>query len=179
MFFIIPGPVIAAVTFPGVIVHEAAHLLFCRLRKVAVFDACFFRFGNPAGYVVHEPPKDFTSTLLICMGPFLLNTLLCVAICFPVMLPREVFGVHNGNLLMLWLGISIGMHAIPSTGDVSTLWHEGWAAAKRGNPLGILSLPLAGLIALVNAGRIIWLDAIYGAAVGIGLPMLLLNWLSA
>jgi len=51
MFFI-PGPVIAALTFPGVIVHEMAHQLFCRLFRVAVLDVCYFRFGNPAGYVI-------------------------------------------------------------------------------------------------------------------------------
>ena len=39
---IIPGWLIGLVTFPGVIVHEAAHLFFCKLRRVAVFDVCFF-----------------------------------------------------------------------------------------------------------------------------------------
>jgi len=53
MFFI-PGPVIAFLTFPGVIVHEAAHLFFCKLFKLQVYDVCFLRFGNPAGYVIHE-----------------------------------------------------------------------------------------------------------------------------
>ena len=52
--FIIPGVLVSAVTFPGVVVHEAAHMLFCRIRGVAVLDVCFFRFGNPAGYVVHD-----------------------------------------------------------------------------------------------------------------------------
>lgn len=36
MFFV-PGPVIAAVTFPGVIVHEAAHRFFCDLGGVPVY----------------------------------------------------------------------------------------------------------------------------------------------
>ena len=46
----IPGLLIALATFPGVIVHEAAHMLFCRLRGVAIFKVCFFRVGNPAGH---------------------------------------------------------------------------------------------------------------------------------
>lgn len=54
MFFI-PGELISILTFPGIIVHEFAHMLFCRIRKVAVFDACYFRVGNPAGFVIkHE-----------------------------------------------------------------------------------------------------------------------------
>jgi hypothetical protein len=40
MFFI-PGFVIAALTFPGVIIHEAGHLFFCRLFKLQVFDLLF------------------------------------------------------------------------------------------------------------------------------------------
>jgi hypothetical protein len=52
MFFI-PGPVIAAITFPGVILHETAHLFFCKLFKLQVYNVCYFRFGNPAGFVLH------------------------------------------------------------------------------------------------------------------------------
>ena len=76
MFFI-PGPVIAALTFPGVIIHEAGHLFFCRLFKLQVFDVCFFRFGNPAGYVVHQEIHDFRAQFFVSMGPFFANTLLC------------------------------------------------------------------------------------------------------
>ncbi|MBK7945022.1 MAG: DUF3267 domain-containing protein [Flavobacteriales bacterium] len=112
MFFI-PGFVIAAVTFPGVIVHEAAHMFFCRLRKVAVFEAVFFQFGDPAGYVTHERTEDFNSTFLISMGPFFINTLLCLLICFPAYLPMSFFHQSDPlNLLLMWLGLSIGMHAI-------------------------------------------------------------------
>ena len=80
MFFI-PGPVIAALTFPGVIVHEAAHLLFCRMFGLAVFDVCFFRFGNPAGYVLHEETDDFKKSFFVSMGPFFVNSFLCVLFC--------------------------------------------------------------------------------------------------
>ena len=62
---IIPGWIISILTFPGVIVHEAAHMLFCRMRGVAVLEACFFRFGNPAGYVVHDEINDFNSAFLV------------------------------------------------------------------------------------------------------------------
>lgn len=70
MFFI-PGFLITILTFPGVIVHELAHQIFCRICRVAVFDVCYFKFGNPAGYVVHEHPKNAYSQILIGIGPFL------------------------------------------------------------------------------------------------------------
>jgi hypothetical protein len=83
----IPGQLIAVVTFPGVIVHEAAHLLFCRWLKLAVLDVCFFQVGNPAGYVIHEPGKDFKSAFLVSMGPFFVNTVLCVLFCSAAFMP--------------------------------------------------------------------------------------------
>ena len=173
---IIPGFLISIATFPGVIVHEGAHLLFCRLRRVPVLDVCFFRVGNPAGYVVHGEPKDFTTSFLISVGPFLINSVVCILICFPAFLPVKVFG--RADLLsyfLIWLGVSIGMHAFPSTQDASVLWHQAGAAAKRLNPLAVVSFPLVILMYIVNFGRFFWLDAVYGAAIGLGLPLLVLE----
>ncbi len=101
MFFI-PGPVIAALTFPGVIIHEAGHLFFCRLFKLQVFDVCFF-----------------------------------------------------------------GMHAFPSTTDLSHLWADAPRLAKKGNLLAIVSLPLAAVLVVLNYARVIWADLGYGIAVGV------------
>jgi hypothetical protein len=183
----IPGVLIALATFPGVIVHESAHLLFCKLRRVAVFDVCFFRvppldkwFSTvPIGYVLHERPADFTSSFLISVGPFFINTLLCLFFCFPALFPIRM---HNHfdplSCFFLWLGISIGMHAFPSTGDARVLWQEAKSAAARWNPLAILSLPLVVLIVLANLGSFFWLDALYGIAIGLILPELVLKSLS-
>lgn len=172
----IPGWLIAMVTFPGVIVHEAAHMLFCRLRGVAILDVCFFRVGNPAGYVVHEPIEDFTTAFLVDVGPFFLNSLLGMVFCFPAFVPVRIFDRMDPLLfLMLWLGISIGMHAFPSNQDATALWQHAKVAAKRLNPLAILSLPLVLLIYIANLLSIIWFDALYGFAIGLGLPELVLK----
>ena len=174
--FIIPGFLISIATFPGVIVHEAAHMLFCKIRKVPVLDVCFFRFGNPAGYVVHGDIADFTSSFLVSIGPFILNSLLCIVICFPAYLPMQVFGVaHPLSYFLMWLGISIGMHAFPSTQDASNLWQQAKTAAKRGNLLAIISFPLVIVVFIINLLRVIWADLFYGLALGIGLPSLLLK----
>jgi hypothetical protein len=173
---IIPGFLIALVTFPGVIVHESAHLLFCKLRRVAVFDVCFFRMGNPSGYVIHETPRDFLSAFLISMGPFFLNSLLCFIICFPVFLPMRVFGIEDPmSYVLMWLGLSIGMHAFPSTGDASVLWTEARKAAAHWNPLAVISLPLVGVIYVANLLRFFWLDYLYGFLIGFLLPEFLLK----
>jgi hypothetical protein len=174
--FIIPGFLIAIVTFPGIFVHELGHVLLCRLRGVAVLEVCYLRFQNPPGYVIHEEVKDFTSAFLITVGPFLVNSLLCMLLCWPAFIRVRVFDMGDAlSYLLLWLGVSIGMHAFPSNQDASNLWHHACQAAKRLNPLAMISIPLVGLIFLANVLRFFWFDAIYGVGIGLGLPELLLN----
>lgn len=173
---IIPGWLIAMVTFPGVIVHEAAHMLFCRIRQVAVLDVCFIRIGNPSGYVIHEAAPDFTSHFLISVGPFIVNTVLCFVLCFPAFLRFRAFNMADPlSVLLLWLGISIGMHAFPSNQDASSLLKSAKVSIKKLHPLAIISFPLIGLIYIANLLRFFWFDYLYGAAIGLGLPEIILK----
>ncbi|HUY88966.1 MAG TPA: hypothetical protein VMV10_09550 [Pirellulales bacterium] len=175
MFFI-PGYVVATLTFPGVIVHEAAHMLFCKLRGVAVFDVCFFRSGNPSGYVVHEPPKDFLSAFLISIGPLFVNSLLCVFFCFPSSFTEKLGGRSDFlSGFLFWVGVSIGMHAFPSDLDVGNLWDQAKVAASRFNPLAIISFPLIVAICIANLLSVVWFDYFYGAFIGVYLPQQLLE----
>jgi hypothetical protein len=174
--FIIPGWLIAIVTFPGVIVHEAAHMLFCRLRRVAVLDVCFFRVGNPAGYVIHEDIEDFTTAFLVSVGPFLVNSLLCLVFCFPALGPMYLFGLRGPlSYFLIWLGVSLGMHAFPSPTDGSALWVQAKDAVRRFHPLAILSFPVVVLVYVAHFLKFFWIDAIYGFALGVGLPLLVLE----
>jgi hypothetical protein len=171
----IPGFVVAIITFPGVIVHEAAHMLFCKLRGVAVLDVCFFRIGNPVGYVLHEDIKEFGTAFLVSVGPFIINSLLCILICLPAFLPVRVFGVQNLLLyFLLWLGVSIGMHAFPSTGDARALYHHAKKAVASGNVFAIIGFPIVLLIYVANVASVFWADYLYGIAIGLGLPALFL-----
>jgi Putative zincin peptidase len=173
MFFI-PGEVISILTFPGIIVHEFAHMLFCKIRKVAVFDACYFRVGNPAGYVIHENTDNFTTTFLISMGPFIVNTILCLLICLPAYMPIKFFEIeHPLSYFLIWLGVSIGMHAIPSNQDASNVYELAKEKIKNKNILALVSFPLVGLIYIFNVLRMVWADLFYGVAIGIGIPSLI------
>ena len=178
----IPGWIIGVLTFPGIIVHEAAHLLFCRLRGLAVLDVRFFTMkaggmeGFAGGWVVTEEHHDFLTSLLVCMGPLLINSVLCVLFCFPSMVPLRIF--DRGDVLdyaFIWLGVSIGMHAFPSSGDAAVLWRQATKAAGGGNMLAILTMPLVGAIYVANFLSILWFDVIYAIALGFGLPMLVLE----
>lgn len=171
---IIPGFVISLLTFPGVIVHESAHLLFCRLFKLAVFDVKFFQLKNPAGYVVHEITDDFTPSFFVAMGPFLVNTVLCALFCSAAFLPVWELDVADPvPYFFYWLGLSIGMHAFPSSQDLMNVWHMAPAKAKSGNVLAILSFPLVAVLYVLNLLRVVWADLGYGVAVGILGPLAL------
>jgi hypothetical protein len=174
--FIIPGIVISIATFPGVIVHELAHLLMCKWRGVAVFDVCFFQFKNPSGYVIHEEPKDFTSAFAISFGPFLINSLLCIAICAPAIAPYSFFNVTDPlSMVLMWLGISIGAHAFPSNHDAKNVWQMAKVAAKSGNVLALISFPIVVVLFVANLLRFFWADFIYAFGIGFVLPGMLLK----
>ncbi|MFQ5602750.1 MAG: DUF3267 domain-containing protein [bacterium] len=171
----IPGEIVAALTFPGVIVHEVAHMLFCKLRKVAVLDVCFFQFDNPAGYVLHDEIEDFTTAFLVSIGPFLVNSLLCIVICFPAFVPVKIFGLNNPlSYVLIWLGVSIGMHAFPSNQDAQHLLHYAKKEIASLKPLAIISYPLVLVIYLANLLSFFWIDYLYGIGIGLGLPALIL-----
>jgi hypothetical protein len=178
MFFI-PGFLISLLTFPGVIVHEAAHQLFCRLQRVAVFDVCYIRIGNPAGYVVHEQTDDFRKTFFISMGPFFINSLLCVLFCSAAFMPVWELDVFDPlAYFFYWLGLSMGMNAFPSTHDLSHIWELAPAEAKKFNLLAVVSLPIIGVLYVLNFLRVIWADLGYGLAIGILGPIMIFKSIS-
>lgn len=174
MFFI-PGFLISIVTFPGVIVHELAHQVFCRIMDVPVFEVKYFQVKNPCGYVIHEPTSRPLANFIISIGPFLINTLLGCIILFPAAIEVVEFrSFHNPiSLLSAWLGISILMHAFPSTGDAQVLVASILKNKQVNLVAKILTAPVIGLIYLGAIGSIFWLDLGYALLVGMLLPRLI------
>ncbi len=170
----IPGFIITWLTFPGVMVHELAHKLFCEWTKTKVLEVCYFRFGNPAGYVAHELPSSVWRHVLIGIGPLFVNTVLgfCIGL-FAIPFMREHSGAGEFvKYAVLWLAVSIAVHSFPSTGDAQSIWGAIWS---KESPLSakVLGTPLVGLIYAGALGSIFWLDLIYGIGVVVGLPSLL------
>jgi hypothetical protein len=173
----IPGILITIVTFPGVIVHELAHQLFCRLYKVPVFEVVYFQAENPAGYVLHETADKKWQNIMISVGPFFVNTIVGALIALPASL--NFFEYDNPrwfDYILIYLGVSITMHAFPSTGDASSIWQS---MKEEDTPLWIkiIGYPVVGLIYLGAIGSFFWLDLVYGIGVAVGLPHLLINLL--
>lgn len=176
---IIPGFIISIATFPGVIVHELAHQLFCRLSKVAVIDVCYFRFGNPAGYVQHEVPKKASQNILIGIGPFIVNTIIGGMISMPAAIQIIKFRDYSNilHLFLTWLGVSIVMHSFPSIVDAKSIWDSVWK--KETSVLTkIIATPLVGLLFICSLGSIAWLDLIFGIGVALFIPNVLISLLA-
>lgn len=175
---LIPGVVISLATFPGVIVHELAHQLFCRLYKVPVFKVVYFQMDNPVGYVMHEQPREKWHGIMISVGPFIVNSIVGAIIALPAVIP--VFELNDAgplDILLMYLGISIAMHAFPSTGDAQSILQS--IREKDTKPLiKIIGYPIVGLIYLGTLGSFFWLDLLYGMAVAVGLPYLFISLLT-
>lgn len=182
MFFI-PGILIAIVTFPGVIVHELAHQIFCCLMKVPVLEVKYFQFENPCGYVVHESTDKPFANFIISTGPFFINTILGIIIVFPGMFLIHTFGLGSDLssqiiwLVSIWLGISILAHAFPSIGDANNMVESILKNSDINIFIKILTAPIIGLIYIGSIGSVIWLDFVYAVAVGSLVPLLVLRLL--
>lgn len=175
MFFV-PGIIVSVVTFPGVIIHELAHQIFCRLMRVPVYEVKYFQFSNPCGYVLHEATQDPLKTFLISTGPFLINTLIGMIILSPAAIDLIIFKDYSNplNLLLGWIGFSTLMHAFPSTGDAKVLVNNILKNKNVNVLVKLIVAPVIGLIYVGAIGSVVWLDAIYAAAIAMIIPNLFL-----
>jgi hypothetical protein len=165
------GQVITLLTFPGVMVHELAHMVCCLVTGTRVLKVRLFRLGNPAGYVMHEHPSGAWKTILIGTGPFFVNTLAGFLIAVSASLLRDggtttAVAVH---VALIWLAVSVAMHSFPSVGDARGIWGT---VRDRTCPIMVkmAAIPIAGFIYLGALGSMFWLDLVYAVGVTIGVP---------
>jgi hypothetical protein len=136
-------------------VHEWAHKKFCNWNGVKVNKVKYFTFGNPAGYVEHEPTVNFKQTFWISIGPLIINSILVIIFSF---LAFRVAVDPRWYWVFLWLAFSIGMHSFPSNHDMKNISNE---ILHGGHILYYLAFPLIWLIWIANFLRLFWFDAVY------------------
>jgi len=136
---------IGLLIFPGVVVHELGHKFFCDWAGVRVLKVCYFRFGNPAGYVLHENANKFSQSFFISIGPLLIGNIVAVLLFL-------LFKQHSHEfrgVIFVWLGLAIAANAFPSSSDAKALLNESrrhiWLS-----PLALIGFPIALLIWMVN-----------------------------
>jgi hypothetical protein len=153
--------IISAITFVGVIFHELGHKLFCNLTGVKVLKVCYFRFGNPSGYVIHERTKNFVQSFFISVGPFISGTFFAVLF-FEI---SEIFTPDRWQkYFFIWLGGSVAINSFPSSIDAKSLWRDTNRHIQN-NILAITGYPFVLLIWLANRLTVIWFDVIYAILV--------------
>ncbi|WP_222916547.1 metalloprotease family protein [Natrinema sp. SYSU A 869] len=160
-------------TAPGVAVHECAHMLACSVVGVPVLEVKYFGFGTPAGYVRHVEPERYRELFVIGVAPFVVNTAVAVTIFFWLAIFVDATGdvwASSETLVaalgMGWLGLSVGVHAFPSTGDATALWDRARAEWRR-SPIVLLGVPVIAVIYLANALAWAWADVFYALGLGI------------
>lgn len=167
----IPGFLISMITFPGVMVHELAHVAFCKFTGTRVLKVCYFQLDNPAGYVIHEQPSTVWRHILIGVGPFFVNTfvgfmlgMVAIPMHMNVLEKSRLADFTGSEFLLFWLGLSIAMHAFPSTGDARSIWHALWSEAA---PISakLVGTPVVIVIFAGAIASIFWLDVLYGFGV--------------
>lgn len=156
-----PGWMVALLTFPGVVMHELAHKRFCDLFNIPVYKVRYFRFGNPAGYVVHAEPIKYSAIFWISVGPLVINSI--IGISFAYFAAIGTWWTPKW-FLFIWIAFCAGLYAFPSNHDVGNIADKSKSLARGGNPLYLLSFPFVWLIYLANALRRWGFDIIYSSA---------------
>ncbi len=181
------------VSFPGRLVRWAVRAICCWIRGVEPLeftprpkrsplaasdepepenppDQAESAEGDSTGDVITATP-GFLTVALVNGGPFLVNSALCAALCWPMTHPASAPELSFFTaLVMAAVGISIGSCAFPSNQDARALWKASWSSAKRFNPLAILALPAAGVIQLVNLLSFFLAPVAWGVFIGMVAP---------
>ena len=165
-------------TAPGVVLHELGHAVFCVFSGIKIHKIKLFQFGKVAGFVEHEEPQKFYQAVLVSFGPLIVNSLVTllafsqIPIASFISSRDPITNILTAKYVLLsWLGIVSGLHAIPSMGDARTLLAitntRLWL-----NPFKIIGYPLILLLYFLNllkrwhvhflyTALLIWLGAIY------------------
>lgn len=162
--------------FPGVVLHELAHHMICIACRVPVRRVVYFQRRDPAGYVTHLQPPLFRQTLLIAVGPLLVNSLAAYLLfrqVVPLARLQPMWLAWCGVALVVWLGGSAALQAWPSRGDIANLWAATRYHTRRLNLLALVGLPISFLLLAVDASRQVkghWLFGVMIAALALQEP---------
>jgi hypothetical protein len=146
--FLIPSWLVSVITFPGVIIHEFAHKLFCNLTGVHVQKVKYWKLGDPSGYVIHDEPTHLYQTFLISVGPLIVNTAIAIVLaCVSLRVDTTLIG----RAILVWIAFAAGACAFPSDADAINVVKQG----------GFFLYPFFGLIWLANKLRYFYFDFLY------------------
>ncbi len=123
---------VTAALAPGILSHEYAHVLACRLCAVDVRATPSLNpFGDDA-YVDHAPVDSFRTDFAIALAPLVANTALGIgafALAASALSPLS-------TLVGSWLGACFALTAFPSPSDTADLVGHARSLPPRTRPVG-------------------------------------------
>lgn len=164
-------------TFPGVVLRQAIHIGLCRLLGVKVLDVRYFRYDTPSGYVLHEMPKSFQTSLTLALGPLVIHSVLCTVLCALALVPWFFYEEAAGcfSVFQLWIGMSIGIHAFPPRRDSSNMWNLTRKEIKQHGAMVRITFPIIAFMRLAERLTLYGFDVAYAGVIGIAIPWLFLS----
>jgi hypothetical protein len=172
------GTIIRYLAFPGVVLHEVCHDLFCRVTGIPIIEHRIFlgKHEGVAGGVIMDATKirTFTSSFLVAFAPFfILAFALYLLVVFWQILP-----MHQGLALYFAFCFFIGLS--PSRADVRLIVS---VAQKRPSQtvleIGLLTIPVIAAIGYLRFCSVASLQFSFGIFIGIilvGAIFALLLW---
>ena len=170
----IPGQIVSLLSFMGVIVHEWAHQIACRVFGVRVLSVKYFSLSG--GHVIHDKVSQPLASICIALAPLVVNTTVAI-ICGCILAAMSYWQIDSAPLkiLIIYLGITIGMHAFPSKQDIAN-FADLVAELKRKN-LYRLAKFIGGFFAILRVLSYFWVD-VWIAIMLMVLPMAVLEHIS-
>jgi len=135
---------------PGIVSHELAHLLACRLTGVRVVEQPRFGVFTPHVTLAHERVESFPTDLCIAVAPLPVNTALGVAA-----FAAATALTAPWSWPCYWLGICFALTAFPSRGDTETLTDTAGRLSGGSRLVGYaLAVPVRGFTKLPGSAGV-------------------------
>lgn len=148
---------------PGIVTHEYAHYLACRLAGVDVLSRPEIRPTGDDAVLEHVPVSQFRADFPIAVAPFVGNSVLAYASFAAAHATTGAAG-----LVALWLGVAFGLTSLPSDADTDTLFATANRLPASVRPFGYaLAAPVrAATWSVLVAGLLafLWTSALYAVS---------------
>ncbi len=147
-------------TFPGIVLHETAHLVMCLLFGVKVTRVRFFRFDGSGGDVTYQSPNSYIKIFFIALSPMVIGSVVSYV------LLHNTFITPNIDIYLyyiyIWAGFCFALHSLPSIQDANSLLQY---SKNLGGLFGviffIISLPVFVIFWILNNLRGIGLEVFW------------------
>jgi len=127
----------------GIIIHEFAHYISCKLLGLEIYSWSLFqnektKNGIVFGYFSYQTPNSFKQEVLVNIAPLFVNTLIGILIL--VSFSITTIPTELSQIFISIVSISILAKATPSIGDIKNI--EGYSGEDIGISYLVIKSPL-------------------------------------